>query len=73
MDSLQEPYGLNDGDSVPDSDSSCLTPYEFYQIEQFSRILQFEDAVRTGTHPRISPQPDSKANITTLEVGCMFK
>ncbi|KAJ8066146.1 hypothetical protein OCU04_005237 [Sclerotinia nivalis] len=72
-------YELDANYSGSNGGSSCLNIYELYQVEQYEaqelfefeqyvKIIQFAEAVRSGTHPRVRilPQPDTTA-YTTLE------
>ncbi|ESZ91429.1 hypothetical protein SBOR_8183 [Sclerotinia borealis F-4128] len=73
--------GPNTSTSEPRSGSPCLDKYELYQVEQYEaqelfefkqyvKIIQFTEAVRSGTHPRvkISPRPGTRKS-TTFEAS----
>ncbi|KAF7943804.1 uncharacterized protein EAE97_005874 [Botrytis byssoidea] len=82
MASSEELSGPNTDYHEPKKGSPRLTIYELYQAEQYKpqelfefkqyvKIIQFAEAVCSGTHPRfgVSPQSDPGAHMTDAEAS----
>ncbi|TGO83372.1 hypothetical protein BPOR_0657g00030 [Botrytis porri] len=78
----EELSGLNTNYFEPKENSSCLTIYELYQVdqykaqelfefEQYVKIIRFAEAVCSGNHPRsgLFSQPGHGAHITDTEAS----